>query len=150
MNIFGETLMINAGLSILAAVIFMFFLLSSLTLWIKNRKFATKVKQLELDKLILVEYYGEKSNADLKAEMEMKDDFIKFLSESRGWAFDYIEEVQAGLKVFLEDIRSEIEYFDEYGIVGEAYPHYYSMKKISQAYKLLKNLLPADYGKIDE
>jgi alpha-L-fucosidase len=65
-------------------------------------------------------------------------------------AFKYIEEVQSGLKDFIDDIEPEIIYFDEYGIVGDAYPHYYSMKKISQAYKQLKELLPEDYGRIDE
>ena len=42
-----------------------------------------------------------------------------------------------------------IKYFDEYGVVGSAYPHYYSMKKISSAYKELKGLLPEDYGKLE-
>jgi hypothetical protein len=35
-------------------------------------------------------------------------------------------------------------YFDEYGLVGDAYPHYHSMKKISAAYKDLKKLLPEE------
>jgi hypothetical protein len=77
------------------------------------------------------------------------DDFLKFVSDSRDWAYTYIDEVQASLNKFINDIEPEISYFDEYGIVGTAYPHYYSMKKISGAYKELKKLLPDDYGKID-
>ena len=73
-----------------------------------------------------------------------KENFIKFLSDSRDWAFEYIEDVQKQLETFIRDIEPEIMYFDEYGIVGDAYPHYYSMKKISAAYKDLKKLLPEE------
>jgi hypothetical protein len=73
-----------------------------------------------------------------------KENFIKFLSDSRDWAFEYIEDVQKELETFIRDIEPEIMYFDEYGIVGDAYPHYHSMKKISAAYKDLKKLLPEE------
>lgn len=73
-----------------------------------------------------------------------KENFIKFLSDSRDWAYLYIEDVQKGLSKFVDQIEPEIAYFDEYGIVGEAYPHYHSMKKISQEYKELKKLLPEE------
>ena len=73
-----------------------------------------------------------------------KENFIKFLSDSRDWAFEYIEDVQKQLETFIKDIEPEIKYFDEYGIVSSAYPHYHSMKKISAAYKDLKKLLPEE------
>jgi alpha-L-fucosidase len=73
-----------------------------------------------------------------------KENFIKFLSDSRDWAFEYIEDVQTQLENFIRDIEPEIMYFDEYGVVGDAYPHYHSMKKISAAYKDLKKLLPEE------
>jgi hypothetical protein len=81
----------------------------------------------------------EESDSDVH-----KENFIKFLSDSRDWAYLYIEDVQKGLTSFINDIEPEIAYFDEYGLVGEAYPHYHSMKKISGAYKELKKLLPED------
>jgi hypothetical protein len=85
-----------------------------------------------------------------KTEKEQSnEDFLKFISDSRDWAYQYIDEVQEGLNKFIADIEPEIVYFDEYGVVGSAYPHYYSMKKISGAYKELKALLPEDYGKIE-
>jgi hypothetical protein len=71
-----------------------------------------------------------------------KENFIKFLSDSRDWAYEYIESVQNGLSKFINEIEPEIAYFDEYGLVGDAYPHYHSMKKISSEYKELKKLLP--------
>jgi alpha-L-fucosidase len=73
-----------------------------------------------------------------------KENFIKFLSDSRDWAFEYIEDVQKQLEEFIRDVEPEIMYFDEYGVVGDAYPHYHSMKKISSAYKDLKKLLPEE------
>jgi alpha-L-fucosidase len=92
----------------------------------------------------------EAQQEDNKTEKEkVNEDFLKFISDSRDWAYSYIEEVQESLNNFINDIEPEIAYFDEYGLVGEAYPHYHSMKKISQAYKELKKLLPEDYGKID-
>ena len=85
-----------------------------------------------------------------KTEKEYSDEaFLKFVSDSRDWAYQYIDEAQEGINKFITDIEPEIAYFDEYGIVGSAFPHYHSMKKISGAYKELKKLLPEDYGKID-
>lgn len=81
----------------------------------------------------------EESNGDVH-----KENFIKFLSDSRDWAYEYIEEVQSGLTKFINEIEPEIAYFDEYGLVGEAYPHYHSMKKISKEYQELKKLLPTE------
>jgi hypothetical protein len=73
-----------------------------------------------------------------------KENFIKFLSDSRDWAYEYIEDVQASISSFISEVEPEIVYFDEYGLVGDAYPHYHSMKKISAAYKDLKKLLPSE------
>jgi hypothetical protein len=76
-----------------------------------------------------------------------KDNFIKFISDSRDWAFQYIEEVQDGLKKFIEDIDPEIQYFKEYGDIMAMQPNYYSMKKIVESYNELKKLLP---GEVEE
>lgn len=92
----------------------------------------------------------EINKEELKTDKEQANEaFLKFISDSRDWAYTYIDEVQEGLDKFINDIEPEIAYFDEYGLVGSSYPHYHSMKKISGAYKELKKLLPEDYGKID-
>jgi hypothetical protein len=77
------------------------------------------------------------------------EDFLKFISDSRDWAYTYIDEVQATLSKFITDIEPEINYFKEYGDLASMSPNYYSMKKIAGAYEELKKLLPEDYGKID-
>jgi hypothetical protein len=73
-----------------------------------------------------------------------KENFIKFLSSSRDSAYEYIEEVQQGLNKFVDEIKNEINYFDEFGVIDSAHPSYFSMKKISKAYKELKTLLPEE------
>jgi hypothetical protein len=75
-----------------------------------------------------------------------KENFIKFLSDSRDWAFDYIEEVQNGLKKFIEEVSPEIEYYDNYGVAVEGMlaPHDKALKKISKEFSELKKLLPED------
>lgn len=92
----------------------------------------------------------ESLNSENKTDKEQADEaFLKFVSDSRDWAYQYIDKAQESLNKFIADIEPEIAYFDEYGIASSAYPHYHSMKKISGAYKELKKLLPEDYGKID-
>ena len=92
-------------------------------------------------KLVMIEQFHNKNTI---SDGEDKENFLKFVSDSREWAFDYIEDVQEKITIFINDVEPEIAYFDEYGVVGDAYPHYHSMKKISQAYKELKKLLPED------
>ena len=73
-----------------------------------------------------------------------KESFIKFLSDSRDWAFEYIETVQKGLTTFVEKVDKDIEYFEQYGDSVAMKPNYDSLENISDAYKELKTLLPED------
>lgn len=75
-----------------------------------------------------------------------KENFIKFLSDSREWAFGYIEEVQNGLKKFINEVGPELEYYNKYGVVvqGMILPHDLALKKISEEFEDLKKLLPED------
>ena len=83
-----------------------------------------------------------KENSD---ESIHKENFIKFLSDSRDWAFSYIESVQKGLTKFVNDVDADVSHFDKYGeAVSMSRPDYPSMKNISKAYKELKTLLPED------
>ena len=96
--------------------------------------------------LLEQEINKEESKTDKE---QANEDFLKFVSDSRDWAYTYIDEVQASLNNFINDIEPEINYFKEYGDLGSMAPNYYSMKKITQAYEKLKKLLPEDYGRID-
>lgn len=73
----------------------------------------------------------------------VKEDFLKFVSDSREWAFEYIEEVQLALNNFKEKVEPQIEYFDKYGeILSNQRADYQLLKIISDAYKELIVILP--------
>jgi hypothetical protein len=112
----------------------------------------TSIKQeyatLYIDHLSL-EKFVESLNLDSINDQEVhKENFIKFLSDSRDWAFSYIEDVQAELKQFVEEIEPEINYFKEYGDLASMQPNYYSMKKIAEAYDKLIKVLPKEEEEI--
>ena len=81
---------------------------------------------------------------------QANEDFLKFVSDSRDWAYQYIEEVQSGLKSFIDEVEPQIDYYDHYGaaVDGMVAPHDFALKKISSEFKKLKSLLPEDYDKI--
>ena len=125
-------------------IIFVVLLFKNMRLTIKNLDLIEKNLQVHIDRAIL----SDKLSIEMQKSGLQNDDFLSFISKSRDMAFEYIESVQLGIDKFIVDVEPEIAYFDEYGIVGSAFPHYNSMKKISVAYKELKNLLPKDYDKL--
>jgi hypothetical protein len=126
--------------------IFAFLSCLFLSLYVVQIKKNRVILANTLNLLLMQQSMSDENKTDQEQSNEA---FLKFVSDSRDWAYTYIDEVQEGLNKFVSDIEPEIAYFDEYGVVGTAYPHYHSMKKISGAYKELKKLLPDDYGKID-
>lgn len=116
--------------------------LLSLMLSIKILKMRKKMKT------ILMAYSKIESMMSLKEDHKIdnnvhKESFIKFLSDSRDWAYEYIETVQSGLTKFVSDVDADISYFDEYGeTLSMGRPDFAAMKNISSAYKDLKKMLP--------
>ena len=100
--------------------------------------------KLVVDNIALSNFIESKLEIDKSDQEVHKENFLKFLSDSRDWAFEYIEDVQSGLTKFVDDIKPEIEYFKEYGDIVSMHPNYYSMKKITEAYDELVKLLPKD------
>lgn len=126
--------------------VFVFLTLLFLSLYFLQVKKNKAILANTIQLLIMQQSINEENKTDKEKSNE---DFLKFVSDSRDWAYQYIDDVQASLNKFINDIEPEIAYFDEYGLVGDAYPHYHSMKKISGAYKELKKLLPEDYDRIE-
>jgi hypothetical protein len=124
-------------------ILFFVLIFKNVQLKIKLSSTTVELIRAHIDKTILSEKFDEISNS-IKPD-QSSEAFLKFVSDSRDWAYQYIDEVQEGINKFITDIEPEIVYFEEYGVVGSAYPHYYSMKKISGAYQELKKLLPEDY-----
>jgi hypothetical protein len=94
--------------------------------FIDNQEIAEKIEAKHLDKNI-----------------EQTEGFVRFLSESRDWAFEYIETVQNGLNSFVENAGPRLEYFDKYGrVIGS--PHAEGLEDILTAYRELQKLLPEE------
>jgi alpha-L-fucosidase len=131
-------------------LIFMFILSSLTLLFLSLYVLQKRANKTLIAKTLETLLLQQLSRSTGKTDKEYADEaFLKFVSDSRDWAYQYIDEAQQGINKFITDVEPEIVYFDEYGIASSAYPHYHSMKKISGAYKELKKLLPDDYGKID-
>ncbi len=134
---------------VIFSILFFVLVVRNIMLSLKVRSISKELLQSVIDKNILAEKLFDSSARNLIKEDKSSEAFLKFVSDSRDWAYQYIDEVQEGLNKFITDVEPEISYFKEYGDVGSMAPNYYSMKKISVAYEELKSLLPEDYGKID-
>lgn len=111
-------------------------------------KLKKDIAKLFIEKTLLQEYVDLTKSTKVKEQSDdsiHKEHFIKFLSDSRDWAYQYIEDVQKGLTKFVNDVDADISHFDEYGdALSMSRPDYPSMKNISKAYKELKTLLPEE------
>ena len=130
-----------ATLTILFAIAYLFMAKKFINVSKKNTK-------LSVDNAVMQEYIDiVKSNEANFSNDELvhKENFIKFLSDSRDWAFEYIENVQDGLNKFIGEVDSHIEYFDKYGsVLAMNMPDHIALKQISKSYKELKKLMPED------
>ncbi len=95
--------------------------------------------------MILEKLVDEVEESKIKLDDSVhKENFIKFISDSRDWAYQYIEDVQLGINNFISEVEPEVNYFKEYGAVGAMMPNYHSMKKIVEEYEKLKKFLPKE------
>ena len=135
-------------LLVIFATLSVSFAISYLAMANQLKKVSKDLAKLFVDNAVMQEYIDlTKPNGVLPKEEEMvhKENFIKFLSDSRDWAFEYIEEVQNGLSKFISDVDHDINHFDKYGdVISMERPDYAGLKRISAAYKELKQLMPKE------
>jgi hypothetical protein len=121
--------------------VFVYFLLVYKVILLKKEYIKIKNKNILFEKY----FNAIQENKLMDEENIHKENFIKFLSESRDWAYEYIETVQKGLNSFVDSVDSEINHFDNYGdTLSMVRPDYQAMSKISKSYKELKKLLPIE------
>lgn len=127
-----------------SVVIFLFFMLLVRYIRLSLKLTATTLELIKahVDKSLIADKLSELAQEPKDKEDPAAEAFLKFISDSRDWAYQYIDEVQLALDKFITDIEPEILYFDEYGDLMSAEPNYNSMKKISESVKELKKLLP--------
>ena len=75
-------------------------------------------------------------------KLEKSDDFVKFLSNSRDWAFEYIEDAQEKISEFDKQIQKIAEWNRTYGSVVGDTPHSSKIEEINLAYDKIRSLLP--------
>jgi len=92
----------------------------------KSRKLVSEVRQLSVEKLALLIRLEGMAEKDDSVNVENTDGFLRFISESRDWAFEYIENVQSALNEYDEALHTD------------------DAKIINEAYKKLIDFLPQD------
>lgn len=114
----------------------------------KTKKLTEAFAKVLISQAQLEEAYENYST--IRGSMNESDvhtqNFIKFLSDSRDWAFQYIEEVQNGLQKFVEEVEPQINHYNRYGaaIEGTMPPYDIALKKISKEMEDLKKFLPEE------
>jgi hypothetical protein len=71
------------------------------------------------------------------------ESYVKFISESRDWAYEYIETVQEKLTTFATKVEPQLNYYNTYGQTVQG-PHLILVKEISDAYEELKTIMPQE------
>jgi hypothetical protein len=102
------------------------FAITSTMLLISTAKKEKQVKMLTLDKAILITEFAKVIEKQNNQSVEETEGFLKFVSESREWAFTYIEDIQQALMAY--DVALSTD----------------DAKVINDAYKKLISFLPDD------
>lgn len=109
---------------------------------LQKRKMLALYIQAEMDKHFLNQKLEELSNELSTLKLSETDGFVKFISQSRDWAFEYIEEVQKALAEFDEQVAPKLEWATTYGKLAGDTVHTDTINIISEAYDKLKSVLP--------
>lgn len=100
-------MIIETVIATLVSVLIAFLIYRIYTLQKVNKALATSFLQASLDKDLIANKLKETVFAVNNTNIEDKDGFIRFLSESREWAFAYIEEVQDSIKELEAAVNSK-------------------------------------------
>lgn len=91
---------------IIFLVIFLVIAYVAMSFGLNNRKLSKEILQLKLDKLTLLEKLESEIEKNQSHTLENTDGFVRFLSDSRDWAFDYIEKVQSSIQKLKTSVES--------------------------------------------
>jgi hypothetical protein len=133
---------VNIVLFSFSIISFLLLIYSIVRFNIQKRKMLALYIQSEMDKYLIVQKLEQVSKELSTRELSETDGFVKFISQSRDWAFEYIEEVQKALTEFDEEVAPRLEWANTYGRVAGDTVHTETIKTISEAYNRLKLVLP--------
>ena len=126
----------------IVSIAFFSLMLNNITLRFSNMKLNEELLKSFINYNIVL----EKKVSQESEKIEQSDGFLKFVSDSRDWAYAYIESVQEEINDFITIVGPDIEYLESYKppIISEE-----ATDRLVIGYKKIKALLPEDYGKID-
>ena len=130
--------------SIFLSLVIVILLINNLIIRSKNKKLYIEITQIALDKAIISQRLKEELDKKESESIEQSEGFLKFISQSRDWAFDYIEQVQAALLEFKNKVEPQILYAKTYGTAVGNSSHAVIVDKISDAYDDLIKVMPED------
>lgn len=108
---------------------------------IKNIREAVFYTTLQ-NALLKEEVAIQKQNVE-NAKLANDDSFVKFLSDSRNWAFEYIEKVQEAISNFKNSVEVSAKYYEDTGYIAESV-HKNSLETFVKAYRELEEFLPIE------
>ena len=130
-------------------IVFSLYILTTIVLlsftikfYVQRKKIFALYIQSELDKHLIYQKLEEVSRELSAKDLAETDGFVKFISQSRDWAFEYIEEVQQALSDFDKEISPQLQWSKTFGQVLGDSAHTAVLKRISEAYDKLKSVLP--------
>lgn len=135
---FDINILLYIAYTILVSVLLYFVYRATLN----NKELMARYIQAELDKKLLGMEITVLQEEKALRELSESDGFVKFLSTSRDWAFDYIEEVQNALEDFDEAVAPILKWTETYGSAIQDNAFRDRLLEISSAYKRLQTLLP--------
>ena len=126
---------IELAIYIACSALLTLLIIVSILLSLNNKRLRRDVAQLTLDKITLYSQLDQMSVGNQNKSLEQTDGFVKFISESREWAFVYIENVQEAL--------------EEYRQIADVVPISKDMtveqaEKLSEAYDKIMSFLPEE------
>jgi ABC-type uncharacterized transport system involved in gliding motility auxiliary subunit len=111
------------------------FVIVNILLSINNKRLRKDVAQLTLDKITLYSQLDQMSVGNQNKSLEQTEGFVKFISESREWAFVYIENVQEALEGYRQ--IADVVPISKDMTVEQA-------EKLSKAYDKIMSFLPEE------
>jgi hypothetical protein len=133
---------INISIGIVVTIVLFYTTYKLIKYRIGFTKLANEYLQQLSDYDLLLKEINRLNQQINNKELEGSDGFLKFISDSRDWAFKYIEEVQAALAEFEKEIVPQLEWATSYGNLAGDTVHTDTITKISEAYNKLKSVLP--------
>ena len=115
-----------------------------ITLFFYFSKIRSMYEQQFIDLRVLEQTLDEIDNEKIQSDESVhKENFIKFISDSRDWAFDYIDNVQTTIEDIIKKTEKTVQYHKDFGSM-EIEPYATHITVLADAVEELKTLLPAE------